>query len=464
MDQDHNHVGIIGMSTMGGNFAQNFASRGFNTAIYNRSWDKTQAVLDKGAQHIHGYKTIEEFVESLESPKKILLLVKSGYPVDAVIKELLPLLSEEDVLVDLGNSNWNDTVRRQEELAGKVGFLGCGISGGADGALHGPSIMPGGDRGTLDTIMPYLEKVAAKDFQGKPCVTPVGAGPSGHFVKMVHNGIEYAIMQGISEVYDMLRAFGHSALEIQEVFRGLNYGNTQSFLLDITIDILGARDRKGTGYLIDRIRDEAKAKGTGGWTVEASLKYGISVPNIAAAVLARSQSSRNMSFLRDVDIMEEQKPMKKPHENLKTPLYRTLELVFLTSYLQGLDLIYQADQEEKWGVDMQEVVRIWQGGCIIRSQMLGMLHLFWAGDKSWKEKLFSEIHADMDNLRLIMYKGTVPKPVIHSTYNYLQSMFSQQLPTNLIQAQRDFFGAHGYARVDEEGVYTGGWSRDSQEY
>ncbi len=459
-----NHVGIIGMSTMGGNFALNFASKGYDTAIYNRSWEKTQHVLDKGADRVHGYKTTAEFVESLESPKKIMLLVKSGYPVDAVIKELLPMLSEEDVIIDCGNSNWHDTVRRQEELAGKVGFVGCGISGGADGALHGPSIMPGGDSETLQKIMPYLEKVAAKDFQGHPCVTPVGSGPSGHFVKMVHNGIEYAMMQGLGEIYDMLRSFGHSALEIQEVFRGLNYGNTQSFLMDITLDILGKKDTKGTGYLVDRIKDVAKAKGTGGWTVEAALKYGVAVPNIAAAVIARTQSSRNMSFLKGLDIMDEQQVPKKPHENLKTPLYRTMELMFLTSYLQGLDLIYQANQEENWGVDMKEVIRIWEGGCIIRSQMLGMLNLFWEEDKNWKEKLFKEIHADMDNLRLIMYKGITPKPVIHSTYNYLQSMFSEHLPTNLIQAQRDHFGAHGYARVDVEGLYTGGWNGDIEEF
>ena len=453
-----NNVGVIGLSVMGAGLAQNLASRGLQVAAYNRSYEKTEALLKKNKKNITGYAEIADFVESLESPRVILVLVKSGQPVDAVTSELLPLLAPEDVLVDCGNSNWHDTERRQKELAGQVNFVGCGVSGGEEGALHGPSLMPGGDEAVLEAqLLPILRQIAAKDFQGKPCVTNVGRGAAGHFVKMVHNGIEYAMMQGIAEVYDMLRSMGYSNLEMQEAFRGWNYGNLQSFLMDITVDILGTRDTLGQGFLIDRISDEAKAKGTGGWTVEAGMAFGVAVPSIAAAVVARAQSARNMSFLKGLQLPQENGASKKSKEELKTPLYRALELVFLTSYLQGLDLIYQANQEQKWNIDVNEVIRIWQGGCIIRSQMLSTLGFFWAQDKSWKRKLFQEVRADMDNLRLVLYKAGTPKPVLHATYDYLQTMFRAKLSSNLIQAQRDYFGAHGYQRTDKNGNFTGTW-------
>ena len=453
-----NTVGVIGLSVMGASLAQNLAGRGERVAAYNRSYEKTEKLLKKGVKNIHGYEQLTEFVESLESPRKILVLVKSGAPVDAVIAELLPLLEKEDILVDCGNSNWHDTERRQQELEGQVHFVGCGVSGGEEGALRGPSLMPGGDAEVLEAhLLPILKKIAAKDFQGKPCVTNVGRGAAGHFVKMVHNGIEYAMMQGIAEVYDILRSQGYSNLEMQEAFRGWNYGNLQSFLMDITVDILGTRDKLGQGYLLDRVSDEAKAKGTGGWTVEAGMAFGVAVPSIAAAVIARAQSARNMSFLKGLQLGQENGATQKSKEELKTPLYRALELVFLTSYLQGLDLIYQANREQKWNIDLSEVIRIWQGGCIIRSQMLSTLGLFWATDKSWKQKLFQEVRADMDNLRLVLYKAGTPKPVLHTTYDYLQGMFRAKLSSNLIQAQRDYFGAHGYQRTDKNGNFTGTW-------
>ena len=299
----NNNVGVIGLSVMGASLAQNMANKGLEVSVYNRSEEKTRGLLKKGLERLHGHYSLAEFVDSLESPRQIYILVKSGKPVDAVLSQLSELVSEEDVVVDLGNSNWKDTERRKQEWDGAFNFVGAGVSGGEDGALHGPSLMPGGDEEIIDSyVLPVLQKIAAKDFQGKPCVTNVGKGPAGHFVKMVHNGIEYAIMQGIAEVYDILRSQGYSNLEIQEIFRSLNYGNLQSYLLDITISILGTKDKEGQGFLVDRVSDIAKAKGTGGWTVEAGLEFGVSLPNIAAAVIARTQSARTQSFLKGVDI------------------------------------------------------------------------------------------------------------------------------------------------------------------
>ena len=452
-------VGVIGLGVMGASLAQNLASKGLKVNVYNRTPTKTQALLQKGVPNIEGYSDLATFVNDLTGPKIMLLLVKSGRPVDAVIEELRPLLDPADILVDCGNSNWHDTQRRQKAFQGVVNFVGCGVSGGEEGALRGPSLMPGGkDEVVNERLLPILRRIAAKDFNGKPCVTNVGRGPAGHFVKMVHNGIEYAMMQGIAEVYDLLRASGYSNLEMQALFRACNYGNLQSFLMDITVDILGTRDSLGQGFLVDRVSDVAKAKGTGGWTVEAGLRFGVALPNIAAAVIARTQSARNFTFLKNLDLRGKTSPLKKTAQELQTPLYRALELVYLTSYLQGLDLIRQASKELAWEVNLSEVIRIWQGGCIIRSQMLSTLHLFWEEDNSWKQKLLQEARVDLDVLRLLLYKTVTPKPVLHATYDYLQGLFQPTLSSNLIQAQRDYFGAHGYRRVDREGNFTGGWN------
>jgi 6-phosphogluconate dehydrogenase len=453
-----NSIGVIGLSVMGASFAQNLSSKGFKVSVYNRSHDKTEELLHKNNNSIYGYKELEEFVDSLESPKKILLLVKSGTPVDLILEQLAPLLQSKDIIVDCGNSNWQDTELRITRYEGKFNVIGCGISGGESGALHGPSLMPGGNVDSIGKILPILQKVAAKDFGGKPCVTVVGNGASGHFVKMVHNGIEYAIMQGISEVYGIMKQQGYGNLVISEFMRSLNFGNLQSYLLDITVAIISTKDNEGNGFLLDRIEDTAKAKGTGGWSVEAGMHFGVAIPNIASAVMARTQSARNMSYLKRMQFESEESHHVTMNEEFKTSIYRTLEMVFLTSYLQGLDLIYQANEQKKWGIELEEIIRIWQGGCIIRSQMLGMLKLFWGSDNGWKTKLFAEVHADLGNIKQVCNQTDIPLPVIHSTYDYLRTLFSTQLATNLIQAQRDYFGAHGYERTDKKGVFTGGWN------
>ncbi len=464
MENNINHVGVIGLGVMGASLAQNFASKNHNVAVYNRSWDKTQSLIDKGVSGISGYQDLVDFVGSLESPRKIILLVKSGDPVDKTIETLLPMLSEKDIVVDMGNSNWKDTERRYNEYAGKIRFVGCGVSGGEEGALHGPSIMPGGEKDAVDELLPLLQKISAKDFNGNPCVTNVGIGSAGHFVKMVHNGIEYAIMQGIVEVYDILRSFDLGTGQIAEIFRKVDYGNIQSYLLDITINILETQDKVDGGYLLEKVVEEAKAKGTGGWTAQSAIEFGVATPSISAAVIARIMSARNQSYVTDklIDDLKEMRTTKLTEPEIEamiTPIFRTLEMVYLSSYLQGLDLIKQVGDEKNYQIDMSEVTRIWQGGCIIRSQMLTMLDLFWEEDKIKSHKVLYEIKKDIAYIRMLHGKSHTPKPVLNATYDYFQSIFAGRLPSNLIQAQRDYFGAHTYRKVGEKGDHTGGWNQ-----
>ncbi|NJS41063.1 NADP-dependent phosphogluconate dehydrogenase [Candidatus Gracilibacteria bacterium] len=459
-----NQIGIIGLGVMGASLAQNFASHGITTSVYNRSFGKTQNLLDKGLANIEGFEELEDFVNSLESPKKIILLIKSGEPVDLAIKSLIKFLDKSDIIVDFGNSFYKDTERRQMELQGKVRYLGCGISGGEEGALHGPSIMPGGDKNAIEVLLPLLQKVVAKDFAGLPCVTNVGKFGAGHFVKMVHNGIEYAIMQGIVEIYDIMRSFGLNTPQIAEVFRKVDYGNIQSYLLDITISILSSEDKNGEGFLVEKVFEEAKAKGTGGWTVQCAIEFGAAVPSISAAVFARIMSARNQSYLANqiVNDLRETRVVRKSQEEIEamtTTIFRTLEMVYLGAYLQGLDLIKQASDEKGYQINMDEVVRIWQGGCIIRSQMLSMLDTFWQEDKVKTHKILYEVKSDINYLRMLHNQSHTPKPVLNATYDYFQTIFAGRLPSNLIQAQRDFFGAHTYRRIDRPGDFTGGWNR-----
>jgi 6-phosphogluconate dehydrogenase len=452
-----NQIGVIGLAVMGANLARNLASRDIHTAVFNRTYTKTESLLetwkeDQAAQpepvgSISGYATIEDFVASLERPRKIMILVKSGPGTQAVINQLIPLLEEGDIVIDTGNSNWKDTERRIKELAAyNLHFIGCGVSGGEEGALHGPSLMPGGDKEAVEQVLPHLQKIAARDFQNKPCVTFVGNEAAGHFVKMVHNGIEYSIMQAIAEVYDMMKGAGLSNETIHEEFTKLNSGKLESFLMEITRDIFTAKD--GDKYLVDLIKDVAKAKGTGGWTVEAGLEFGAYVPSIVEAVFARTGSARNQNFIINRDEIYSHISLNKL-PNFSELLYSVMDGVYLASYLQGLDLISIANKEKGWDIDLQEVIRIWQGGCIIRSKYLEELPEIWAStDQSFDQA---------PSMKMLLNGANTPTPVISACYNYLLTIQAQYLPTNLIQAQRDFFGAHTYKRIDQEGDFSGGW-------
>jgi 6-phosphogluconate dehydrogenase len=467
-------IGIIGLGVMGANLAENFATNGCRVSVFNRSYEKTEDLIGKNIPNLSGYKMLVEFIESLQKPRKIILMVKSGAPVDSFIEMLYPHLSDDDVIIDGGNSNWQDTERRivqlregkiyrlEEVLGDKekdlssfkvIHFVGCGLSGGEEGARYGPSIMPGGEKKSVDQLLPLLEKVAAKDFAGNPCVTNVGAASAGHFVKMVHNGIEYALMQGIAEIYDLLRYNHHSNEEIRRAFIDFNEGAKKSFLMDITIDILDTLDEGGE-YLLDKLDYKTGAKGTGKWTVETAMDYGVAVPSIAAAVIARTLTEKNQSF--HVPKSRKKSLAKEKKEVNIADLDEALSVVFEVCYLQGLDLIYQFNREKYLGIDIPEVCRIWQGGCIIRSEILREIAGYFTGNKV--------LEIDLSPLIRSQSLASVPLPVMHSVIDYIRSIENDTLPGNLIQAQRDYFGAHQYKIIGSNENLTGGWKLDYGAY
>jgi 6-phosphogluconate dehydrogenase len=445
-------IGVIGLAVMGANLARNLANKGLSVSVFNRTYAKTQELIDNYGQNLVGYEKIEDFIDSLQTPRRIIIMVKSGQPVDDLIAELMPVLGNGDIILDGGNSNWLDTLRRQEYLdfmGSKGRLVGMGISGGEEGALHGPSFMPGGNEVDVKNVLPVLEQAAALDFSGKPCVTNIGTGPSGHFVKMVHNGIEYALMQGIAEIYDILNYNSFSQEDLIKEFGGLNQGALQSYLLDITIQILGRKTESGDAYLVDKISDVAMAKGTGKWTVEAVLEFGVFAPTISAAVLARIGSARSHSFKTKTLELSKKQVNPEP-EILKEYLHKALMGLYLSSYLQGIDLITQANSENNWNIQIAEVLRVWQGGCIIRSKLLNTLY-----HDLQHEYDFSEQIAGLDYLT--SFSINRPIAVLRSSLDYFLTLTSARLPTNLIQAQRDYFGAHTYKRIDQQGDFTGGW-------
>lgn len=460
-----NQLSVIGLAAMGKNLAKNFASRGFEVGVFNRSFGRTQELLDEKNEGISGYEDLRSLVLSLETPRKIFLMVKSGDAVEDTIKQLRMILDKGDILVDCGNSNWKETIKKQEELS-EVGieFVGCGVSGGWEGALLGPSIMPGGKKNVVDQLLPFLQAAAADDFGGGKCVTNVGLAGAGHFVKMVHNGIEYSIMQGIAEVYDIIKKFGYDQSVILEIFQFINQGDNKSFLLDITEDILKTNDNLDNGFVLDKIDYRAGAKGTGKWTVEEAMNLGVAVPNIYAGLNARVMTEENHK-IKDFVALKSPNLVNKESvdlESLKQILFEVVAGFYLISYQQGIELIHAANDEYKWEIDMLEVLRIWQGGCIIRSKMLLTIAQHYTQGK-YPQELFDQAVDSISNLNNLLSANNilVPLPVINSTRDYILSIESKSLPQNMTQAQRDFFGAHTYRRNDREGVYTGGWGKGS---
>jgi 6-phosphogluconate dehydrogenase len=458
-----NQLSVIGLAAMGKNLAKNFASRGFQVGVFNRSFSRTQELLDEKNENINGYEDLKSLVLSLETPRKIFLMVKSGEAVEDTIKQLRMILDKGDILIDCGNSHWKETLKKQEEL-GEVGleFVGCGVSGGWEGALLGPSIMPGGKKSVVEEILLYLQAAAADDFGGGKCVTNVGTGPAGHYVKMVHNGIEYSIMQGIAEIYDTLLKLGYSQPEVLEFFQGINTGDNKSFLLDITEEILKTNDYLTSEFLLTQIDSRAGAKGTGKWTVEEGMNLGVAVPNIYAGLNARVMTEVNYKTKEFVQTQSQQGVSKEniDKEELKNLLTRVVAAFYLISYQQGLELIFAANDEYKWDINILEVLRIWQGGCIIRSKMLLTISEHYNQGKYPQELHNQAVNSVGELLELLLNnKISVPLPVINSTRDYILAMESKKLPQNMTQAQRDFFGAHTYRRVDREGIFTGGWAK-----
>lgn len=451
------------MAAMGRNLAKNFASRGLKVGVFNRSFNRTQELLDEKNENIEGFEDLKSLVLSLETPRKIILMVKSGLAVEDTIKQLRMILDKGDILIDCGNSNWKDTIKKQEELE-SVGleFVGCGVSGGWEGALLGPSIMPGGKKDVVDHLIPFLAAAAAEDFGSGKCVANVGLAGAGHFVKMVHNGIEYSIMQGIAEIYDIIRKFGFDQNEILDIFQSLNQNDNKSFLLDTTEDILKTHDNLGEGYLLDKIDYRAGAKGTGKWTVEEAMNLGVAVPNIYAGLNARVMTEANHRMKEFVATGKEIKGDKSlvNIESFKKLLFEVVSAFYLASYEQGLELIHAANTEYNWNIDTLEVLRIWQGGCIIRSKMLLTISELYKQGK-YPTELHNQGIESIIELSEFLHKHnlSLPLPVINSTRDYILALESKSLPQNITQAQRDFFGAHTYGRTDREGSFTGGWNK-----
>ena len=462
--------GVIGLAVMGENIALNVERNGFPIAVYNRSREKTDAFMEKRAQgrNVKAAFTLEEFVGLLERPRKILVMVKAGGPVDKVIEQLTPLLDEGDIIIDGGNSLYEDTERRTRELEPKgFRFIGMGVSGGEEGALNGPSLMPGGTESSYQYLSPILTKIAAQVDDG-PCVAYCGPGGAGHYVKMVHNGIEYGDMQLIAEAYDLLKnAAGLDHNQLHEVFAEWNTTEElDSFLIEITTNIFPYID-EGTGLpLVDLIVDAAGQKGTGRWTAVDALNLGVPIPTIGAAVNARIMSSYKEE--RVAASKQITGPSGKYEGDTKKFINMVRDALYcskICSYAQGMALLYKASQEFNYNLNLGEMARIWKGGCIIRARFLNKIKKAFDENPSLPNLLlapeFKQTILDrQDAWREIIITAAklgIAVPAFSASLDYFDSYRRERLPQNLTQAQRDYFGAHTYLRTDKEGSFHTEW-------
>ncbi len=466
---DGGEIGIIGLAVMGQNLALNFARKGFRVGVYNRTPERTEAFLRervRGEPILPAY-TLEEFVRGLERPRRILLMVQAGPAVDQVIEGLLPLLEPGDLVMDGGNSHYTDTERRMQALAAHgIRFLGVGISGGEKGALLGPSIMPGGTPEAYAMVEGMLTRIAAQSEEG-PCCAYMGRGGAGHYVKMVHNAIEYAFMQGIAEAYDFMKTvLGMPPEAIAEVFERWNEGTLNAFLTELAVRVLRYRDPETGDPLVERILDQAEQKGTGRWAAQSALALGVPTPTLTAAVIARTLSH----FKADRERIGAEFPWpdrrrRSSPEALLSDLEAALNLVVLASFSQGLWLLHEASRVYAYGTDRAEVLRVWRAGCIIRARWLGFLREIVREDPEDPHLLFhprfrAELQGRLPAAGRILgqaFEGGVPMPALSTAVDYVLSMRRSRLPANLIQAQRDAFGAHTYQRVDRPGVFHTEW-------
>lgn len=461
-------LGMIGLGTMGRNLLLNMADNGFAVTGYDKD-PKMLAKLevDGKAHNLKGFSVLEDFIQSLELPRRIVLLVPAGEIVDSVIKELSPLLDKGDMIIDSGNSHFTDTNRRDLELKEKgIHFFGMGISGGEEGARFGPSIMPGGDKVAYGSMKAILEAVSAK-VNGDPCVAYIGPGASGHFVKMVHNGIEYGMMQLLAETYGILKnALEYTNEEIFAVFEKWNNGRLQSFLMEVTRDIFLFKDDKTGNFLLDMIKDEAKSKGTGKWTSQVSMDLQLPIPTINEAVSTRDLSKYKTLRVALADVFGDATPLVADKEKFIVELEQALYFAVITSYAQGLHLLWQASATYKYELNLHEIAQIWRGGCIIRAEFLediyqaykkqpDLEHLY--ADKGIQDKI-KEIIPGMRSVVTHAAKNGMAIPAFASALTYFDALKTARMPANLIQAQRDFFGAHTFERIDEEGIFHANWN------
>ena len=472
-------IGVVGLAVMGSNLARNFARNGHTVAVYNRSTEKTHNFMaNHGAEgDFIPSETIADFVASLEKPRRAIIMVQAGNATDAVINQLADAMDDGDIIIDGGNALYTDTIRREKEIADRgLNFVGAGISGGEEGALNGPAIMPGGPEKTWEALGPLLESIAA-NVDGVPCVTHIGPDGAGHFVKMVHNGIEYADMQVIGEAYQLLRyGAGMTPAEIAEVFRTWNAGDLDSYLIDITAEVLAQVDAETGKPLIDLIVDSAGQKGTGRWTVKAALDLGIPVTGIGEAVFARALSgatsqrqatignlpSGTLTTLAELGI---------DRDTFIEDVRRALYASKLVAYAQGFDEITAGSADHNWNVDPRDLATIWRGGCIIRAKFLNRIVEAYNANPELPTLLLdpyfkAELAGLIDSWRRVVTLATQigqPIPVFASSLSYYDSLRIDRLPAALIQGQRDYFGAHTYQRVDKPGTYHTLWSGNRTE-
>jgi len=455
----NNPFGLIGLAVMGQNLALNVESRGFAVSVFNRSVEATDAfVAAHPGKKFFGARTLAAFVESLVRPRTVMLMVKAGAPVDAVIDQLVPLLDKDDIVIDGGNSLYTDTERRSTALAAKgLRFVGAGVSGGEEGARKGPSIMPGGPASTWATLRPVFEAIAAK-VDGQPCVTHIGEGGAGHYVKMIHNGIEYGDMQLICEVYAIFAAAGMSADEMAAVFERWNEGELQSYLIQITGKILRQRDADTGKPIVDVILDKAGQKGTGQWTLMNAAENAVVVSTINAAVEARVLSS--MKAARVAASMLLKGPAPRVDANRVELVERVRQALYaskIVSYTQGFDLMRTMGERKQWALNLGAIARIWRGGCIIRARFLNRITEAYAAEPKLANLMLAPFFRDAMNAAqgdwrevvALAVRAGIAVPAMSASLAYYDAYRSARLPANLLQAQRDFFGAHTYERTDK---------------
>lgn len=462
------HFGMIGLGTMGSNLVLNVADHGFAACGYDRDPAQQKKLLDEAkGKPVTTAASLQQFIAALETPRIIMLLVPAGKIVDNVLSDLVPLVQKGDIIIDGGNSHFVDTERRYQLLQNSgVHFIGMGVSGGEEGARFGPSMMPGGNKESYERVKSVLEAIAASTDDG-PCVAFIGNTAAGHYTKMVHNGIEYAMMQLISEVYGVLKNTGHfSNTELNKLFAEWNKSELQSFLIEITADIFLKKDDDTDEDLVDMILDKAKQKGTGMWTSQSAMELNVPVPSIDAAVSMRYISSLKDERVKNATFYSSKTNGTAPDkQKLAAICKNALHFGFLLSYAQGLQLLHIASAQYNYNINLSEVIRVWKGGCIIRSVLLNDLRKAYIQDSSLSsiissplfQPVFNQLRKDTADFLKLAVDNSLPAASMAASLQYFDAYTTGRLPANLIQAQRDYFGAHTYERIDKPGTFHAEW-------
>ncbi|MEO8116414.1 MAG: NADP-dependent phosphogluconate dehydrogenase [Bacteroidota bacterium] len=471
MDTQEYNFGMIGLGTMGRNFLLNMADHGYAVAGFDLDPSKCELLETTATKGTitKGFHELQDMVKSLEKPRKIMMLVPAGNPVDQVISNLLPLIEKDDIIIDGGNSHYTDTLRRITSLEEKgIHFMGVGVSGGEEGARYGPSIMPGGDLSAWKAVQPLLEAVSAK-VNGEPCVAYMGKNAAGHYVKMVHNGIEYAIMLMISEVYDFMKTkLGVANEELAKIFQQWDSGDMKSYLLEITGDIFQIKDTETNNFLVDMILDQAGSKGTGKWTSQDAMDLPVSIPSIDMAVAMRDLSDYKEERMMAAKLYQKEvRKIVSKKDALIKDAQDALYFSMVLAYAQGLSMLYKASTELKMEIPLDDVVKIWRGGCIIRSNFLDIFYAIYKNNKGnisnilLDKKIAKRIKTKEPGARRFIraaVQSRISSSGICSAMNYFDAFTKAKMPVNLIQAQRDYFGAHTYLRTDKKGIFHSDWN------